>query len=628
MHLIIATLHVRESAQAVALAAGCLKSNLPEKYRKNTKLIDLLPDQDNDTILERLLQGKPDLIVFPLYTWNRCQIMEICRRLKQQHPDLILVAGGPEASADSIRVLKQGQLDAVIRGEGEAALATLVDQIAHKQPLSEIPGLVSKTSGEPVPGAALCPDLEALPSPWLERTLPLEEGCGVLWEVARGCHFNCAFCYDTKGHQGVRPLPQKRLKQELELFAARGVSQIWILDSTFNAPPGRGRKLLQMLLGTAPQIHYHIEAKADLLDDETICLLAELQCSVQVGLQSADPKVLSPLQRKLDPQQMIRQLRKLSDAGVTFGLDLIYGLPGDNHQGFRRSLDFALKRQPNQIDIFPLAVLPGTELYEDRDRFGIAGEEQPPYRTTYNRSYSADDMRQSQVLAAAADIFYNRGRAVGFFLQLCQALETTPVEFLEAFSVWLQSARGYSCEELQAEDCWRPETILPLQLAFSGQELKRTKRSKLISAAEDLIRYHFCCAETILADNCMPQPEISSTERMKNSWILNPALQIAPFHYSLEGLEMFGGETLKTIASQLSEEPGYAVFLRQENEMIIETLDSDFAGLLLQARQKQTGKQLIARLKPHTGQELLTFAISQGLLIAADLDGTPDQKST
>ncbi len=62
--------------------------------------------------------------------------------------------------------------------------------------------------------------------------------------------------------------------------------------------------------------------------------------------------------------------------------------------------------------------------------------------------------------------------------------------------------------------------------------------------------------------------------------------------------------------------------------MIIETLDSDFAGLLLQARQKQTGKQLIARLKPHTGQELLTFAISQGLLIAADLDGTPDQKST
>ncbi len=132
-----------------------------------------------------------------------------------------------------------------------------------------------------------------------------------------------------------------------------------------------------MLLGTAPQIHYHIEAKADLLDDETICLLAELQCSVQVGLQSADPKVLSPLQRKLDPQQMIRQLRKLSDAGVTFGLDLIYGLPGDNHQGFRRSLDFALKRQPNQIDIFPLAVLPGTELYEDRDRFGIAGEEQP-----------------------------------------------------------------------------------------------------------------------------------------------------------------------------------------------------------------------------------------------------------
>ncbi|PLY07763.1 MAG: hypothetical protein C0624_03335 [Desulfuromonas sp.] len=99
MKIVLATLHVRPSAQAVPLAAGCLAAALPEAQRRNCKLLDLFPEQDPDTWLEQLLENDPDLIAFPLYSWNRLPILDLARRLRQIRPAILLVAGGPEASA-------------------------------------------------------------------------------------------------------------------------------------------------------------------------------------------------------------------------------------------------------------------------------------------------------------------------------------------------------------------------------------------------------------------------------------------------------------------------------------------------------------------------------------------------
>ncbi|MCF6179603.1 MAG: ABC transporter substrate-binding protein, partial [Geopsychrobacter sp.] len=45
MKILIVSLHVRRSAQAVALAAGNLKAALPQELQQNTRLLDLYLDQ-------------------------------------------------------------------------------------------------------------------------------------------------------------------------------------------------------------------------------------------------------------------------------------------------------------------------------------------------------------------------------------------------------------------------------------------------------------------------------------------------------------------------------------------------------------------------------------------------------
>jgi len=617
MRILIATLHVRRSTQAVALAAGSLKACLPADLQQQTDLIDLFPDVAIEDLTQQLLDYSPKIIAFPLYLWNRQQILQLSRQLRQNRPDLILLAGGPEASADSSRVIAEGLLDGVVRGEGEASFTELITRFIGGESPAGAAGFIATTHDkQQLPAAAICPDLSLLPSPWLTAQLPLEKNCGVLWEVARGCRFNCAFCYDAKGHQGVRPFPEERLRQELHLFAEHQVAQVWILDSTFNAPAQRGKQLLQMLLEVAPDIHYHIEAKADFLDTETIDLLAQLSCSIQIGLQSAATEVLQPLHRSLMPQQMTQRLQQMTEMGITFGLDLIYGLPGDNHSGFTRSLDFTLRLQPNQVDIFPLAVLPGTELFDHQEEFGIRGEPYPPYRLKTNKTYPREDLQRSRQLATATDIFYNRGRAVGFFLQLCHVVKLSPSQFLDQFQQWLQQQENIDQHKKLAAENWQPEEILSLQQHYIADQLNSKKLAELIEVAQDLITYHFFCAETVLAEECQPNRPIPAKKSWKKlRWQLNPAVKIQHFHFAVEDLEMVGGEPLQKMFRQLNTDPGYAIFLRQQGEIIIESIDRDFAQILGRATRAIATPQLLKNIDPQLAEEFLGFAVTQGILL-------------
>ncbi|SHJ27643.1 Radical SAM superfamily enzyme YgiQ, UPF0313 family [Malonomonas rubra DSM 5091] len=619
MRISLPTLHVRPSAQAVPLAAGNLKACLPEKQQPQTVLVNLFPEQSIEEMCATILAETPDLVAFSLYLWNRQQVSELCHLLRQKRPGIKLVAGGPEASADAVNVLKEAGLDGIICGEGEEVFSELVATMTKGNNCDHIPGFLSAAHSSATASAAVCSDLEKLPSPWLTGTLTLEPGCGVLWEVARGCRFNCAFCYDAKGHQGVRPLPVERLRSELQLFTEKQVGQVWILDSTFNAPAERGKQLLRMLLEYAPQIHYHLEAKADFLDSETAALLGQLSCSVQIGLQSAQADVLKPLHRNLDRKQMQRALQMLSEYSVTYGLDLIYGLPGDTHQGFCSSLDFALQLQPNQVDIFPLAVLPGTELHQKKSAFGLHADNRPPYLITANSSYSPEELEKTAKLATATDIFYNRGRAVGFFLQLCETFSLSPVELLQTFTDWLQEQQQLSPEQKTDAELWQSGDILCLQQQFIAQLLNKKKLAKLQPLAEDLLNYHFCCAELILAENCRPATKVPANKQLlKQKWLLNPAVKIQHFNYELEELEAFGGDPLPRLFRKLAESANYGIFLQQNGELIAEGLQDEFARLLLRADGNTQTADLLRGFPREEGVELLGFAVAQGILLSVN----------
>ncbi len=619
MKILLVTLHVRRSAQAVPLAAACLAAALPPSLLATTELLSFFPEDSEEQMQQEILSRGADLAAFPLYVWNRTALLSLSRKLRSARPALRLVAGGPEATADPLGVLAEGALDGAICGEGELVFAALAATLAGGGSPAGQAGTVWQTAQGPVSGAeAPLPDLRQLPSPWLKGVLPPAPGGGVLWETARGCSFGCDFCFEGRARGGVRPLPIERLRAELESFERAGVSQAWILDSSFNFPPERGKELLHLLLERETRLHFHLEAKAEFLDRETVRLLSRLSCSVQLGFQSAHSKVLRLLHRSLDLDLFARKILLLNAEGVTFGLDLIYGLPGDSYDGFCASLDIALGFAPNSVDLFPLAVLPGTPLHQRRDEFRLQVQAGPPYEILAAETFSAEDLGRCHRLAAAANIFYNLGRAVAFFPPLLRAVGQEATEFLCGFIDWATTVEHISVDALQQSERWQPAQILPLQEGYAEYCLRRCGKADLSPVALDLIRFHFHYAETLLGEEPVPPKALHRGNRWEIPWRLNPRVKLVPFAYEVLDLQETEDIDLEEFAALFRPVGSVALFLRRGNQVFCESLEENFLKLLQGCNGEKSPADIFAgSIARREGEEIVEFAASEGLLVPA-----------
>jgi radical SAM superfamily enzyme YgiQ (UPF0313 family) len=514
--VVIVSLQVQSSFQAIPLGAACVVSSLRADPAIASRASILLADyslEDDDLagldpgaagclIAEKVvaLIGKnrpqsadvPVVVGFSVYVWNRPVIEAAACRFRELVPGAALFAGGPEvtASPESFVILshtlagqKRPLFDRIIAGEGESASAAFV--------LSVLDG---KPAGLSADSSPRCPpeDCNRLPSPWLDGTLDdcpgVRDYRGALWELARGCPYSCAYCYESKGEKKVRNIPLARLEKELERFVERGTERVFVLDPTYNASRDRALSLLRLIEKKAGEIHFNFEVRAELLDRELVDAFSRIPCSLQIGLQSTNPEALALVNRPVDLKQFAKKIALLNDSGIVFGIDLMYGLPGDTLSSFRSSVDYAVGLYPNNLEIFRLAVLPGTTLSDKAASYGLKYQAAVPYLVEATPKFPAQDLERAAALARACDVFYTQGRAVTWFLSALAPLKLKPSQVFQDFARYLDEHRTggkgglADCADLPHVEAER------LQLAFLKAKYAEKGKAFLWPALNDVIR--------------------------------------------------------------------------------------------------------------------------------------------
>ena len=484
-------------------------------------------------LASRLASKKPDFVCFSVYVWNRVILEKTCLELKKLLPDCVCISGGPEVTANP---LSFHSFDYMIAGQGERAMVELLNHLAEEKPqitqITQISGNGCDQEitpdcnsgndneaagfafgvqgvyrrGNPPPVGQSNPIIRACPlppdltaSPYLDGTLDVSKYGGALWELARGCPFKCSYCYESKGEKKIAYFPMERLEREIELFAKKNISQVFVLDPTYNASKERAIKMLKIIEKKAPGMFFYFEARAEFIDRELARAFARIPCCLQIGLQSANPEVLKNVHRTLDKKKFEKNIGFLNEEGVTFGFDLIYGLPGDNFAGFCQSIDFALALYPNNLELFCLSVLPGTDLHDSAKGFGLEWESEPPYHVLHTPQFGEKDLAKAEKLALATNLFYTKGRAVAWFNSILYVLHEKPSEFLKGFTNYIES--GFLSSEQKTKFAstgsirdWSAEKnstqIEELQLAFIQKKFREKHKDRFLPAAEDLIRIH------------------------------------------------------------------------------------------------------------------------------------------
>jgi hypothetical protein len=412
----------------------------------------------------------------------------------------------------------------------------------------------------------------------------------------------------------VRRFPLERLEAELEYVVGRGASQIFVLDSTFNQDVRRAKTILRLVARKARHVHCHFEVRHELLDAEQARLFAGLTCSLQIGLQSADPEVAGNVGRRFRRADFVAKIGLLNEAGCIFGFDFIYGLPGDTLARFREGLDFALSLYPNHLDIFPLSVLPGTALAARAAKLRLDHLPGPPYTLQASPTFPAADMAAARRLGGACDIFYSRGKAVAWFNGILAALRLTPVAFLDAFAAWLGERSGAELEESHYGD----EEIWQLQREFLGGIFARRRVQRLLSLALDFVDYHFYYATALMAvaPRLPAKRELTRHDLLRRPLARATAARLATFSYEILDLLEAGEPDLPACAASLRPVGSYAVIYPRAGEVCTESLAEPYYRLLERLDGTTPAGRVAATLAipADEAREFLHFAAAEGIV--------------
>ncbi len=524
--IICTTVLVETSPQALPLGAACIASAVKNYFQGKGDfevfLKDFSLEEENlknlddgkmaQKIAENLLSSGKKLyaVLFSVYVWNHKLLEMIAELLKKEIPSLVTIAGGPEVTANPYCFCG---FDFAVAGEGEKSVPELLEKIllGSGENQIKIPGVYdlrhsnlasekkfsNKTenqllgfNGEKVEKICLqrseVPSLQTLSSPYLDGTVDPKKYGGALWELARGCPFKCSYCYESKGEKKMQFFPIERLKAELEFFEKEKIPQIFVLDPTYNANKKRALEILKMIKNIAPDIFFYFEARAEFIDKEMARAFASSNCCLQFGLQSSNPEVLKNVNRSFDKKIFSRNIGFLNQEGAVFGFDLIFGLPGDSLSGFKKSIDFAMSLYPNNLELFCLSILPGTDLYDTATNFFLTWQKNPPYHVVDSKTFPPKDLLAAQKISSACNIFYNQGRAVPWFNSALSPLKIRPSVFFTDFASYLEKNDFFNSDGT-VKKLVDFDEILKMQINFLSAKYSQAKLENLLFLLADTI---------------------------------------------------------------------------------------------------------------------------------------------
>ena len=311
------------------------------------------------------------------------------KRIK--HENVKVIVGGSIITPMPELFMRNNMADVGVIGEGDGTVVEVIECLEKGRSLDDVDGIIFR-SGDRLYNTKpreYIRNLDELQFPYRKEffidiytearssdsLISAKKKINIL--TGRGCPYQCTFCFTEKSSR-LRSIDS--VLDEIESLKEKyNVGHFVIQDDLFFLKKTRVREFCDKIHKRKIKITWRGTGRANLIDRELVRMVKEAGCTtIAFGIESGSPRILKRIKKQIAPDQVVNATKIISEEGLAPGGSFIFGLPGENHESIKESIDIIkeLNKYRSGAGLFFFATpYPGTELYDEVKSMGRIGNE-------------------------------------------------------------------------------------------------------------------------------------------------------------------------------------------------------------------------------------------------------------
>ena len=360
-----------------------LASIARERYNAQARIINQrLHNLSNDALVREAVDFSPDIIALSAFTPGKKFLSDICAKIKAALPNVLLLVGGPHASAVGAQILRESQADIAVPSEGETALELIIQHYLSDRSWDSIPGIFWRDANGDVvenPGkTTLIEDLDTLPFPaydladlpayWRKQSMPpVSYRRYATLMSSRGCPYGCKWCHNIFGRRYRAHSAERIIDEILYYQKTYGVNDFEFQDDIFNMDHGRLIAFCELVHKRNLKIKFAFPngLRTDILEE------AEIDALISAGayfsafaLETGSPRLQQAMGKRLDIGRFLHNVAYATKKGIFSTGFFMLGFPDETAEEMEATIEVGCASALHTASFFNVTPFPNTEVYE------------------------------------------------------------------------------------------------------------------------------------------------------------------------------------------------------------------------------------------------------------------------
>ena len=405
---------------------ACLAAYLRVNNSFKLKIIDAkFQKMGFDSVLKEVLKWQPDIVGFTAFTNEIKPAAYQAALIKKEMPSVITVIGGVHVTALPLEtMLEFPYFDLAVIGEGELTFNELCQKLNSGEPYESIQGIAYRHGNEVelTESRKRVLDCDHFPLPAWDLLPPAQT---YFIQTIRGCPYDCLFCMNPNGRVARKRSIESVIEEMLLLINNFNPKRISFGDELWSIDMDRSHSLLDAMIQNkiGENVDWDVQTHVKYVDFDLLSKMKQANVSrVELGIETGDESTLKGMGKGTNFEMIFNAVKAARKAKVKTGMFFLFGHPNESLISLRKTIDIAVKANPDLPMFGLMTPYPGTEVAkiaaEGKSGYKLLTNNWDEYNKQIGGALEFSNLSRAQIefyqLLAYAKVFLFNGRIIDF----------------------------------------------------------------------------------------------------------------------------------------------------------------------------------------------------------------------